>query len=204
IVELIERGEAVSFGEISLDDETVDNFFRHYFPVHGRHVNTYQSTVYTDEWEPKDIAMQTLTGTGECHSIDILDTGETVSAYKWINQQCDRPYAHESLIWMRIEDGILSWYSGNPDEETGVQFVLNYILKDKKLTELELETITVEAGTFQTLKITTYSPVLYEWGEIWLAPEVGMVKYRGDQEVMNFDTGEFLGYFRYGLELVSY
>ena len=39
---------------------------------------------------------------------------------------------------------------------------------------------------------------------MWLAPEVGIVKYRGDQEVRDYDTGELRGHYRYEMELIDF
>ena len=128
----------------------------------------------------------------------MADTDENVSAYKWINDQGDSQFP----MWVRIEGGTLNWYHAELEQPTEATAVMDYVLKDKKLTELELETLSVEAGTFPTLKITTYSPSLDEHGVLWLAPGIGMVQYRGDQAV--WMDGEFQGYFKYSLELIDY
>ncbi|NMB45953.1 MAG: carboxypeptidase regulatory-like domain-containing protein [Firmicutes bacterium] len=198
IVALIRRGESVRFDEIGVADEIVDNFFRYYYPFDAKCSNTYRTTVYNDEWQTEEITTQTLIGTGKRGEIHVADTDENVSAYKWINDQGDSQFP----MWVRIEGGTLNWYHAELEQPTEATAVMDYVLKDKKLTELELETLSVEAGTFPTLKITTYSPSLDEHGVLWLAPGIGMVQYRGDQAV--WMDGEFQGYFKYSLELIDY
>ncbi|MGI6566194.1 MAG: hypothetical protein ACOX3I_02515 [Limnochordia bacterium] len=191
LIDCIRRGDVADIGDLEVTNEVIDRFLTHYYPVDMRNTYTYETTTYSDVWEPEETHEMVLEGTGKEDIIDV--DGEIVRAYEWI-----QGHGAPRSTWMRIHDGVLYWYDEVEGQPGKAELGIVYSLRDKDLTTLELEDITTKAGTFHTLKVTARSPLFAESGTWWLAPGVGMVMYRGEQDI---EPGVV---HRYGLELVDY
>lgn len=187
IMSLVQGGKDINLDDQDLITEVSDIFLYHYYPFDQPSDLQYQSHFFDDDGNPlwSELYYETVE---DRESVTYTDrfTGEqkvieAVLRTQHFMADGDDEF-HSRRNWVLIEGGrvyqIQDYYHEDGVEPT---LVMEFDLLDE-LTNIEVERITTAIGTFQALKITGQFPVYDEYFQLWLAPEIGLLRYDGKME----------------------